>query len=105
MYSLFELNADGTRFGNPITFTQDCPVGMKRPEVWGLDDSTGEWFYVGGKLSGGQVTWQGNIATIYGIAEAPAPTNTPASSDWSLALLGVAGVAVAGFMVKRSRLS
>jgi hypothetical protein len=96
---------DGLQFQVPNTIYYTYPPGLSNPRAYGWDDANQVWVAVPSTVSGSNVLFNASHFSWYAVGGDLAPTNTPASSDWSLALLAVVGLGVAGVVLGRVRLN
>ena len=112
MRTLVELKPDGTTFATAATLSFNIPAGIvpSTAKIYGWNPDTDRWE---SKVSSPTVPKSGDKLTTsighfswYGIGGTPtATTSTPASSEWSLALAGLAALGMAAAVVRRRRLS
>jgi hypothetical protein len=86
-----------------ITLTLTCPPGLSNARMYWLNPGTGKFEPQSSSKSGNKVTTEIGHFSIYGVGGDEAVTSTPASSNWSLAVLAVAGMALGAFVLRRAR--
>ena len=81
---------------------------VTNPKVYGYDAGTRTWQLLGGDydMNDQIIKYRVSHFSLYGIGGDPVTaTSTPASSDWSLALLGVGGIVLAVVAARRKALA
>jgi len=91
------LGPHGEDFANPVTVSLSYASvpGIRNPRPYLYNPETNTWSLVSGAIvdaENQQVTFQTTHFSIYGIGGEPAPV--PATSKWSILMLGLGGIAV-----------
>ena len=86
-----------------VRLALSSPAGSTNPHVYWLNPGTGRFEQLISSKNGGKVTTEVQHFSVYGVGGDPAPTSTPASSDWSLMALALAGLAVGGIALRSRR--
>ena len=89
----------------PVHLTFTSPTGSTNPHIYHIYSTVGgtQTQAQTASRNGDKVSTEISHFSVYGVGGDPAPTSTPASSDWSLWLLALAGVAIGGIALRSRR--
>ena len=108
VYEAAMFEPDGLIFEHPSTIYYAYPPGLRNPRAYLWDPDNDQWNAIASSVSGNQVVFDAPHFSWYGVggdSVPPAYYNSPASSNWSIALLAVAALGIAGVTVRRHRLT
>ena len=95
VYYVASFEPRATQFSVPVSMEFVWPPALINPRMYAYDTNTGRWNHIDSVRSGATLTASVSRFGYYGVGgDVPPPTSTPASSDWSLGLLAVAGLGV-----------